>query len=250
MSAREPRRGPDRELERLELERHLLVGGMDEVGRGSLAGPVTVGLAVVSRDTPQALPAGLADSKQLSARRREALVEPCRQWVADWAVASSTPAEIDALGIVGALRLAGLRALAEVAARAHAPGLVILDGTHDWLTPPQADLLSVLPAGQAPSSRPDLAADTGAGAPDVRVPAVRTLVKADARCAVVAAASVLAKVHRDGLMSDLEDPGYDWAANKGYASAAHVAGLTRLGASVQHRRSWRLPGLGASAPEG
>ena len=72
---------------------------------------------------------------------------------------------------------------------------------------------------------------------------MRTRVKADAHCAVVAAASVLAKVHRDGLMRQLEDPGYGWASNKGYAARAHVEGLARLGASDQHRRSWRLPGL-------
>ena len=75
------------------------------------------------------------------------------------------------------------------------------------------------------------------------IPPVRTQVGADARCAVVAAASVLAKVERDALMAGLEDPGYDWASNKGYATPAHVAGLGRLGAGDQHRRSWRLPGL-------
>lgn len=230
MSARGARPVPDRTLETEELRRHTLVGGMDEVGRGSLAGPVTVGLAVVSRDTSPSFPAGLADSKQLTARRRQALVEPCRQWVTDWAVASSSPVEIDALGIVGALRLAGQRALAQVAARAHAPGLVILDGTSDWLSMPTQDLLSPLQVGQAPRDA-------------LPTPAVRTQVKGDASCAVVAAASVLAKVHRDALMSGLEDPGYGWAANKGYASAAHVEALSRLGASEHHRRSWRLPGL-------
>ena len=95
------------------MERFPLVGGMDEVGRGALAGPVTVGLAVVGAATPEAFPAGLADSKLLSARRREELVGPCQQWLEDWALGSSTPGEIDAHGIVGALRLAGLRALAQ-----------------------------------------------------------------------------------------------------------------------------------------
>ncbi|WP_235931504.1 ribonuclease HII [Actinomyces respiraculi] len=242
-----PRLVPDRVLETEELGRHALVGGMDEVGRGSLAGPVTVGLAVVSHSTPDAFPQGLADSKQLTARRREALVEPCRQWLADWALASAGPAEIDALGIVGALRLAGWRALAEVAARGHAPGLVILDGTSDWLSPPEDGLLSGLePAvvrvgtpGEGPGEAP-----TATSAVDPVLPVVRTQVKADARCAVVAAASVLAKVHRDALMSALEDPGYGWASNKGYASATHIDGLARLGASEHHRRSWHLPGLG------
>ena len=247
------------------MERFPLVGGMDEVGRGALAGPVTVGLAVVGAATPEALPAGLADSKLLSARRREDLVGPCRQWLEDWALGSSTPGEIDAHGIVGALRLAGLRALAQVAARGHLPDVVLLDGSADWLSRPHEDLLTTLAGAggaQAPATGGPEDAGTGgpedagareAGArdpgeygaplPPGLTPPVRTRVRADAHCAVVAAASVLAKVHRDGLMRQLEDPGYGWASNKGYAARAHVEGLARLGASDQHRRSWRLPGL-------
>lgn len=264
------------------MERFPLVGGMDEVGRGALAGPVTVGLAVVGAATPEAFPAGLADSKLLSARRREDLVGPCRQWLEDWALGSSTPGEIDAHGIVGALRLAGLRALAQVAARGHLPDVVLLDGSADWLSRPHEDLLTTL-AGRAgagnqvpgagaarvpgaggvlatggPEDGPGAGGPEDAGAreagardpgeygaplPPGLTPPVRTRVRADAHCAVVAAASVLAKVHRDGLMRQLEDPGYGWASNKGYAARAHVEGLARLGASDQHRRSWRLPGL-------
>ncbi|PHP52277.1 ribonuclease HII [Actinomyces ruminis] len=204
---------------------------MDEVGRGCLAGPVSVGLAVVSRTTPAVFPAGLADSKQLTPRRREALVTPCRAWVADHAVGHATPAEIDAVGIIGALRLAGQRALAEVAARGHLPGAIILDGTVNWLREPTGPAVaaSVDQAASAPAVRP--------------APSVYTSVKADAHCAVVAAASVLAKVERDALMTALPDPGYDWARNKGYTSPAHVEGLARLGASDLHRRTWHLPGL-------
>lgn len=222
---------PDRRTEAELLASHALVGGMDEVGRGALAGPVSVGLAIVGAATPDAFPRGLADSKQLSPARREALVEPCRAWLVDSAVAHAQPEEIDALGIVGALRLAGARALARVGERGHAPGIVILDGSADWLSRPDEDLLTAL--GPAPA---------GPDAPR-EIPPVRTQVGADARCAVVAAASVLAKVERDALMAGLEDPGYDWASNKGYATPAHVAGLGRLGAGDQHRRSWRLPGL-------
>ena len=226
---------PDRRTEAELLASHALVGGMDEVGRGALAGPVSVGLAIVGAATPDAFPRGLADSKQLSPARREALVEPCRAWLVDSAVAHTQPEENDALGIVGALRLAGARALARVGERGHAPGIVILDGSADWLSRPDEDLLTAL--GPAPA---------GPDAPR-EIPPVRTQVGADARCAVVAAASVLAKVERDALMAGLEDPGYDWASNKGYATPAHVAGLGRLGAGDQHRRSWRLPGLGAFA---
>lgn len=265
------------------MERFPLVGGMDEVGRGALAGPVTVGLAVVGAATPEAFPAGLADSKLLSARRREDLVGPCRQWLEDWALGSSTPGEIDAHGIVGALRLAGLRALAQVAARGHLPDVVLLDGSADWLSRPHEDLLTTLAgrpgagnqvpgagraqvpgAGGAQALGAGGLEDAGTGGPEDAgareagardpgeygaplppglTPPVRTRVRADAHCAVVAAASVLAKVHRDGLMRQLEDPGYGWASNKGYAARAHVEGLARLGASDQHRRSWRLPGL-------
>lgn len=236
---------------------------MDEVGRGSLAGPVTVGLAVVDRGTSDAFPQGLADSKQLTPRRREALVEPCRAWVLDWAVAHAAPAEIDALGIVGALRLAGRRALAQMAARDHLPGAIILDGRADWLTEPEPDLLDALGAQISagpvePVAVPVEPVESVESIGEARqsigdesvlsarfTPAVRMEVKGDARCAIVAAASILAKVERDALMSALPDPGYDWASNKGYASAAHVEALARLGASDQHRRSWNLPGVGS-----
>ena len=236
---------------------------MDEVGRGSLAGPVTVGLAVVDRGTSDAFPQGLADSKQLTPRRREALVAPCRAWVLDWAVAHAAPAEIDALGIVGALRLAGRRALARMAARDHLPGAIILDGRADWLTEPEPDLLDALGAQISagpvePVAVPVEPVESVESIGEARhsigdesvlparlTPAVRMEVKGDARCAVVAAASILAKVERDALMSALPDPGYDWASNKGYASASHVEALARLGASDQHRRSWNLPGVGS-----
>ncbi|WP_315210416.1 ribonuclease HII [Actinomyces massiliensis] len=251
---------PDRGVEDELLRHHELVGGMDEVGRGSLAGPVTVGLAVVDRGTSDAFPQGLADSKQLTPRRREALVEPCRAWVLDWAVAHAAPGEIDALGIVGALRLAGRRALARMAARDHLPGAIILDGRADWLTEPEPDLLDAL--GAQPSAVPvepvAVSVESVESIGEARqsigdesvlparlTPAVRMEVKGDARCAIVAAASILAKVERDALMSALPDPGYDWASNKGYASAAHVEALARLGASDQHRRSWNLPGVGS-----
>ncbi|WP_167146245.1 ribonuclease HII [Actinomyces sp. ZJ308] len=227
---------PDRRLEKELLESHDYVGGLDEVGRGALAGPVSVGLAIVGRRTDDVLPDGLADSKQLTARARTGLVEPVRSWLVDYAVAHASPAEIDERGIVGALRLAGLRALQRVTERGHAPGIVILDGVADWLTAPQADLLTALENGQSAQAAPGPAAEP-------RIPPVRMEVKADARCAVVAAASVLAKVERDALMIDLTDPGYGWASNKGYASPAHIAGLAELGAGDQHRRSWHLPGL-------
>ncbi|MFC2574002.1 MAG: ribonuclease HII [Actinomyces oris] len=219
---------PDRSLEKALLETYDYVGGLDEVGRGALAGPVSVGLAIVARRTDDDFPEGLADSKQLTARARTGLIEPVHGWLVDHAVAHASPAEIDEHGIIGALRMAGLRALQQVADRGHAPGVIILDGVADWLT--------ALEGTHAPKDSPEPAEVPS-------TPPVRMEVKADARCAVVAAASVLAKVERDRLMADLDDPGYGWASNKGYASPAHVRGLTALGASDQHRRSWHLPGL-------
>ena len=227
---------PDRCLEKALLETYDCVGGLDEVGRGALAGPVSVGLAIVARRTDDGFPEGLADSKQLTARARRGLVDPVRDWLVDHAVAHASPAEIDERGIVGALRTAGLRALQQVADRGHAPGIIILDGVADWLTAPQPDLLTALES----TPRPEAASEPAGAAP---TPPVHMEVKADARCAVVAAASILAKVERDALMVDLDDPGYGWASNKGYASPAHIKGLSALGASDQHRRSWHLPGL-------
>lgn len=220
---------PDRELEKELLGRYELVAGMDEVGRGALAGPVSVGVAVVSRATSDDIPEGLRDSKLLSAVRRWALVEPCRSWVEASAVGHASPAEVDELGILGALRLAGLRALAQVCEAGFMPSAIILDGRDNWLISGDSLFAAVLSDAEPQLPGP--------------LPPVTMQVKADATCAVVSAASVLAKVERDAMMESLEDPGYGWASNKGYASAAHVEGLARLGASDQHRRSWRLPGV-------
>jgi ribonuclease HII len=203
------------------VERRLLRDGagllasMDEVGRGAPAGPVAVGVVVIHASTPPA-PSGVRDSKLLTAPAREALVPAVERWAADAAVGTATADEVDAFGVVGALRLAGQRALAALVIR---PDLVLLDGSHDWMTDP----------------------DPVPGA--TGVPVV-TRVKADLTCASVAAASILAKVHRDAMMTglDLEYPGYGLAVNKGYGTADHLAALQRLGPTPQHRVSWRLPG--------
>ncbi|SDQ76072.1 ribonuclease HII [Quadrisphaera sp. DSM 44207] len=199
---------------------HPLVAGVDEVGRGALAGPVTVGVVVVTAATPSA-PPGLRDSKLLTPAAREALVPRLRRWAPAWAVGHAEPGEVDALGVLRALRLAGTRALAQLP---EAPEAVLLDGSYDWLTRPPP------PPGAAPPPR---------------LPAVRTRVKADLRCAAVAAASVLAKVARDAIMVERarDHPGYGWEANKGYSCAEHSDALRRLGPCAQHRRSWRLPGV-------
>lgn len=203
---------------------HTLVGACDEVGRGALGGPVTVGIVLVDAGVRRPL-AGVRDSKLLTAAAREALVPRIRRWVVGHAVGHASAEEIDEHGIIAALRMAGTRALASLPAR---PDVVLLDGNHDWLSRPrQPSLFDETPLAEA--------------AP----PVVRTMIKADLRCASVAAASVLAKTTRDALMVRLaaDHPGYGWEENKGYSTAAHVEALRRLGPSVHHRQSWRLPEL-------
>nr|WP_246071618.1 ribonuclease HII [Miniimonas arenae] len=224
---------PSRRVERELAEGGLVVAGMDEVGRGCLAGPVSVGVVVSCLD--RRAPSGLRDSKLLPPPRREALVAPIRRWAVACAVGHASPAEIDAIGIIAALRLAGHRALAALPLPPH---VVLLDGNHDWLTPPE-DLFS----GFAAAPEPVLAV----------VPRVRTRIKADMTCTGVAAASILAKVERDGLMraEHARDPRFDLAENKGYASPSHIAALAQHGPSALHRRSWSLPGVaGAEAGSG
>ncbi|PID97795.1 MAG: ribonuclease HII [Actinobacteria bacterium] len=216
------------DVERGLASRYGLVAGIDEVGRGALAGPVSVGVAVIDETVGES-PAGLADSKLLSPRRREALCDPIRQWVRASAVGHASASEIDAYGIVGALRLAGHRALHTVAGAGFSPDIILLDGSHNWLASQDTDLFSSL--------------DDSMGDNFFDVPPVVTQVKADMTCAVVSAASVIAKVERDRIMAEREDPGYEWARNKGYASAAHRDALRRLGVSDFHRRSWKLPGV-------
>jgi ribonuclease HII len=217
----------------LRIERRLLRDGatalacLDEVGRGALCGPVTIGVVVVTADAKPA-PVGVRDSKLLSPKARTALVPRIQRWAAAWGVGHASPAEIDDYGIIAALRLAGQRALDGLAIT---PDAVLLDGNHDYLSPPVQDTLfddgPVLPEPVRP------------------VPPVTTMVKADMTCAAVAAASVLAKTTRDAMLLELatEFPEYGWQENKGYASAEHVAALRRLGPTAHHRRSWRLPGV-------
>jgi ribonuclease HII len=189
--------------------------GCDEVGRGAIAGPVAVGVAAIGSATRD-FPLGLRDSKMLSEKKRETLAPLARSWSSFSAVGLATALEVDEVGIVAALGLAGRRALVAL----HEQGLpinrsiVLLDGAHDWLTPSLT-----------------------------RPPRVRLQVKADRDCASVAAASVIAKVHRDRLMieADAQHPGYGWAGNKGYGSAGHFAAIAELGPTVIHRQTWLHP---------
>lgn len=225
-----------REERRLLREGRTLVAGMDEVGRGALAGPVTVGVVVVDAATRTA-PSGVRDSKLLTPAAREALVPRVRRWARWYAVGHAEPDEIDEIGIIAALRAAGRRALASLEVT---PDCVLLDGNHDWLTGPRPPADAGVGAGDVPLFELPAAATLPPPCPPVV-----TRVKADLRCAAVAAASVLAKVERDAMMVERSGrhPEYGWAGNKGYSAPDHLAALRRYGTTPQHRRSWRLPGL-------
>lgn len=215
------------EERRLASLRSGPVIGLDEVGRGALAGPVAVG-AVVVDPHPDAVPTGLRDSKLLSPPARERLVPPCVRWALFHAVGFATVAEIDRDGITGALGIAACRALDCLAACGlpSGPAVLLLDGAFDWITPALERWESAEAEGRLPGPC-----------------TVVTRVRADRHCASVAAASVLAKVRRDALMSTLavQDPRYGWAENKGYGTLRHRQALQRHGTTPWHRRGWWHP---------
>lgn len=233
----------------LRYEKELLrstgarwLASIDEVGRGALGGPVTVGVVLVDLGTKPA-PTGVRDSKLLSPAARVALVPRLQTWAPAWAVAHASAEEIDAVGILRALRLAGERAFAALPVR---PDHVLLDGSYDWVSRPAPALFD---EDGAVSD-----ADTWEPPPPVTV-----RVKADMTCSSVAAASVLAKTTRDAIMVGLavEHPAYGFEVHKGYASPEHREALERVGPCVQHRRSWAIPGgyadsvpSGAGSPRG
>ena len=213
---------PDlREERRLFRQGYESVIGCDEVGRGAIAGPVSVGVVAIGSRCGR-FPEGLRDSKMLAPARREALLPGVVKWVSGWAIGESSADEIDDTGIIAGLGRAASRGIERLVDQGVelSRAVVLLDGKHDWLTPalgPWAAELTIV-----------------------------TRVKADRDCASVSAASVLAKVGRDGQMvrhhDDFAD--YAWDSNKGYGSAAHWAGLDRVGPSPLHRWSWlRQPGL-------
>jgi len=176
------------------------VAGVDEAGRGPLAGPVVAAAVILD---PARIPPGLNDSKKLTAARRQALVPLIRSG-AVWALGMASVAEIDALNILRASHLAMVRALAALPA---APDLALIDG-------------NLLPQGLPCPGQ--------------------ALVSGDARSLSIAAASILAKVARDAIMQDLDraHPGYGWARNAGYPSAGHRAALQTLGVTPHHRLSF------------
>jgi ribonuclease HII len=204
--------GPTLTPEQPFLATGAIVAGVDEVGRGAWAGPVTVGAVVLD---PDAVPVGLRDSKRLTPARRNVLAQALSVGAAI-GIGEVDVAELDRVGLGVALRLAAARAVAALPRR---PDVVLVDGTVDLL------------------------AGTGF--------ATHCLVGGDDRSASIAAASIAAKVHRDARMVAADDdfPGYAFARHKGYPSPAHRAALAEHGPCALHRHSWRpIRALTASQP--
>lgn len=177
-----------------------LVAGVDEVGRGPLAGPVIAAAVILDPERPIA---GLADSKTLSAATRERLAGEIHNNALAWAISRADVEEIDSINILQASLLAMQRC---IQALKISPALVLVDGMHC----PAIDY------------------------------AVEAIVRGDSRVPCIAAASIIAKVARDREMLDMDRqyPGYGFAQHKGYPTRFHIEALTRLGPSAIHRRSF------------
>ena len=190
----------------LWAEGHDVIVGIDEVGRGSWAGPLAIGAAVLPTNGVGRVP-GIRDSKMLTERQREALFDRVAGWCRAWSVGMVSHQECDDLGMSAAQKLAARRALAGLGL---VPDRVLIDGNWDFI-------------GDA-----------------VAPGATTRIVKGDATCLSISAASVLAKVTRDRLMR-LEDehfPAFHFADNKGYPCPRHKMALQAFGPTTIHRRTW------------
>jgi ribonuclease HII len=179
----------------------LLICGVDEAGRGPLAGPVSAAAVILDDANPIE---GLADSKKLSEKQRDKLAPIIRERALAWAVAYAEVDEIDQLNILQATLLAMKRAVLALNTQ---PQQVLVDGLYC----PQTGISSL------------------------------AIVKGDSKVAAISAASILAKTARDALMLDLHQqyPNYGFADHKGYPTAAHLAALREHGVSAVHRKSFR-----------
>ncbi|WP_282152952.1 ribonuclease HII [Ruegeria atlantica] len=193
---------PDYSIEQAAVAQgYLRIAGVDEVGRGPLAGPVVAAAVILN---PEDIPEGLNDSKKLTAKRRVAMDAAVRDR-AEFAIADASVAEIDEHNILRASHLAMERA---VAALDPPPDYLLIDG-------------NMIPRG-------------------LTIPA-QAVVKGDAHSVSIAAASIVAKNWRDQLMVDLaqQHPGYGWEKNAGYPSKQHREALQKLGVTPHHRRSFK-----------
>ena len=203
MAGRRSSTAPTRAIEQqLWAQGHHTVVGIDEVGRGAWAGPLTVGAAILPRDRRVN---GVRDSKKLSESNRELLFDRIAAWCVSWSVGEASQVECDELGMAAAQRLAAGRAIAALTVT---PDVAVVDGSWDFVTP--------------------------------HVDRVEMRVKADLHCLSVAAASILAKVTRDRQMRSqaASYPAWSFDTNKGYPCPLHKAALAGYGPSAIHRRSW------------
>ncbi len=183
-----------------------VVCGIDEVGRGAWAGPVTVAAVVAAPERSRTL-RGVRDSKDLTPARRDSAALAVLGWALAVGVGHASHHECDEFGMTEALRRAGLRALGEVEEQGYQPDRILLDGSFDFLR-----------LGER----------------------VTTIVKGDATSLAVASASCVAKVTRDALMAEAADhyPVYGFESNRGYPAPVHRSALLAYGPSAIHRRSW------------
>ena len=195
---------PSLDLERELLEKHDVVIGIDEVGRGALAGPVASGAFFLTAELLEGMPKGLKDSKLVPEPKRAALAHEVANW-GEARVGLSGAEFVDQRGIMAALKAAVVQTLKDVT---YSNPIVLLDGSHNFL------------------------ADLGIE--------VVMKTKADRDCGSVAAAAISAKVARDSLMVELAKiyPGYGFEENKGYASQKHIEAIQAMGPSPEHRKSW------------
>lgn len=197
------KRPPSLQVEKaMWAEGHAVVVGMDEVGRGAWAGPLTVGAAVVPKERRVYK---IRDSKMLTELERERLFDRIAEWCEAWAVGHASQVECDELGMTAAQKLAAARAIEGLGLAAE-PDRILLDGHWDFV-------------GRGTTQR---------------------VIKGDASCLSIAAASILAKVTRDRLMREEAEhfPAYDFELNKGYPCPRHKAALKAWGPTSIHRRSW------------
>jgi len=188
---------------------YTYIAGLDEAGRGALAGPVAVGAVILPHGDPTLLAstlAGARDSKQMTPRARARLAICIKEAALNWSVGFAAAFEIDTQGIVRATRLAAMRALRQ---------------------------FSLSPQYLLTDFRLEL--------PHLELPQT-SLVKGDALCLSIACASILAKTERDALMLDLDErhPGYQLGKHKGYGTQAHRSALRRLGMSEIHRKTFHI----------
>jgi ribonuclease HII len=212
---------PDLAIERAAFEEGArVVVGLDEVGRGAWAGPVSVGAVALGPTTPDQ-PEGVRDSKRVAKTRRAGLVGAIDAWALASAVGHASHHECDVLGMRAAIALASSRALDALGVHAD---VAIVDGPVDLLDVDSL-LLSHLVVEHSWRASP---------------PSVVPVVKGDLRCASVAAASIVAKVERDRMMVDLAEsfPAYEFDHNVGYPSPVHQMALRGYGLTSIHRASW------------